>query len=90
MKAVLYKWSTVIHTSKHGEVCVVILEVLKINCMGIKICQDPALFFCHKTSIFSFKNTFEGYQILCYLFAELDSEPLSEFFFYKLEQYVSL
>ena len=48
MEAVFYKGSTVIHTSKHGEVCVVIFEIFKINCVCIEVCQDPALLFCHK------------------------------------------
>ena len=88
MQAVFYKGSTVIHTSKHGEVCVVIFEVLKINCVSIKVCQDPALLFCHKALILIFKRICSK-KLLNYLFAGLDLEPLSEFFSCKLEQYVS-
>ena len=57
MEAVFYKGSTVIHTSKHGEVCVVIFEILKINCVSIKVCQDPALVFCHEALIFILQYT---------------------------------
>ena len=49
VKTVLYKGSAVVNTSEHCDVCEVILEILKIYCMGIKICQDPALLLCHNT-----------------------------------------
>ena len=87
MQAVFYKGSTVIHTSKHGEVCVVIFEILKINCVSIKVCQDPALLFCHKALILILKIHIS--RMFSYLFAGLDLGPLSEFFSCKLEQYVS-